>query len=71
MLTNFRTQRNDLALNYSTRGILILEFLKIRDTSIDNSQKMFQTVHSCGIAVSCRPGGMRGSLRISATGNFM
>jgi len=43
-LTNFRTVDNKRAENYSSRGHLILEFVKIGDDTIKPEDKMFQTL---------------------------
>lgn len=42
VLTNFRTIKNHKPAKYQTRGILILEYVKIRDETIKD--KMFQSI---------------------------
>lgn len=44
MLTNFRTKANYKAKNYVSRGNLILEYVKIRDKSISDSDKLYKSV---------------------------
>ena len=40
-LTNFRTPANNQNKNYSSRGHLVIEFVKIKDPIIENSAKKF------------------------------
>tara|TARA_B110000285_G_scaffold158523_1_gene176872 strand:- start:1410 stop:1682 length:273 start_codon:yes stop_codon:yes gene_type:complete len=44
MLTNYRTLSNYESKKYVTRGNLILEFAKIRDKSIKDSDKLYKSV---------------------------
>ena len=44
LLTNYRTKANDLKKKYTTRGNLILEYVKIRDSTISDADKLYKTV---------------------------
>ena len=44
MLTNYRKLSNYESKKYVTRGNLILEFAKIRDKSIKDSDKLYKSV---------------------------
>ena len=44
MLTNFRTMANYESKKYVTRGNLILEYVKIRDKSINDSEKLYKSI---------------------------
>lgn len=43
-LTNYRTKTNNLNKKYVTRGNLILEYVKINDSSISKSDKLYQSI---------------------------
>ena len=44
MLTNFRTPEDNIKKPYQSRGLLILEFVKINDDSIPAEDKQYQSV---------------------------
>ena len=44
VLTNYRTVNNRLPGDYKSRGNLIMEYVKIRDETIKDESKMFQSI---------------------------